>query len=59
LVPAVIMRGAIGSTYRIEYASQGPNERWHTLDTVTLTNEQQFYFDASAIGQLARVYRLV
>ena len=37
----------------------GPIEAWFTLATVTLTNPSQLYFDVSALGQPARLYRLV
>jgi len=37
----------------------GPIDAWVTLATVTLTNTSQLYFDPSAIGQPARLYRLV
>jgi hypothetical protein len=60
LVPAITLKGSVGWTYRIEYLNAvGPTNAWATLATVTLTNSPEFYFDASAIGQPARVYRLV
>jgi hypothetical protein len=37
----------------------GPTDAWVTLDTVTLTNTSQLYFDTSSIGQPARRYRIV
>jgi uncharacterized repeat protein (TIGR03803 family) len=60
LVPAITVTGAIGSSVRIDAINQfGPIDAWVTLDTVTLTNTSQLYFDTSAWGQPARLYRLV
>jgi uncharacterized repeat protein (TIGR03803 family) len=54
------LAGAIGSSVRIDYINQfGPTDAWVTLDTVTLTNTSQLYFDTSAWGQPTRLYRLV
>lgn len=36
-----------------------PIDTWFTLDTVTLTNRSQLYFDVSSIGQPRRLYRLM
>ncbi len=60
MVPAITLNGGVGVTFRIEYLNMaGSPEPWVPLDTVTMTNNPQFYFDVSAIGQPARVYRLV
>lgn len=60
LVPAITVTGAIGSSVRLDYINQfGPIDAWVTLDTLTLTNTTQFYYDLTAIGQPARLYRLV
>jgi hypothetical protein len=60
LVPAITLRGEVGWTYRLDYVNAlGPTNAWNTLATITLTNNPQFYFDVSAIGQPARYYRLV
>jgi len=37
----------------------GPIDAWVTLNTVTLTNASQLFFDISAPGQPERLYRLV
>jgi hypothetical protein len=37
----------------------GPTDAWVTLDTVTLTNTTQLYFDVTAFGQPVRLYRLM
>ena len=60
MVPALTLKGGVGLTYRIDFINAiGPTNNWTALATVTLTNGQQFYFDASAIGQPSRVYRVV
>jgi hypothetical protein len=60
LVPAITLTGAIGSSVRVDYINQfGPIDAWVTLDTVTLTSSPQLYFDTSAIGQPARLYRTI
>jgi hypothetical protein len=44
----------------VDYINRfGPTDAWATLDTVTLTNTSQLYFDVSAPGQPPRLYRLV
>jgi hypothetical protein len=60
MVPAISMAGAIGSSVRVDYINQfGPTDAWVALDTVTLANTSQLYFDVSAPGQPPRLYRLV
>lgn len=60
LVPALTLTGTIGSPLRVDYINRvGPVDAWVTLDTVTLTNTSQLYFDLSAPGQPTRLYRLV
>ena len=60
LVPAITLTGNIGHSVRLDYINQfGPTDAWVTLDTVTLTNTSQLYFDTSAWRQPARLYRLV
>ena len=57
MVPGILLKGGIGVTLRIDYIpAVGPTNAWMTLDTVTMTNNPQFYFDISAIGQPARYY---
>jgi hypothetical protein len=59
MVPALTLTGAIGSRVEVEGINQiGPTDAWSTVDTVTLTETPQLYFDTSAIGQPARLYRL-
>jgi hypothetical protein len=60
MVPAITLTGNIGDSVRVDAINQfGPIDAWFTLDTVTLTNTSQLYFDTSARGQPARLYRLV
>lgn len=59
-VPALTLTGDIGSAVRVDGIKQfGPTDAWFTLDTVTLTNTSQLYFDVTAPGQPQRLYRLV
>jgi hypothetical protein len=54
------LAGAIGSSVRIDYINViGPTDAWVTLDTVTLTNTMELYFDLGAFRQPPRLYRLV
>ena len=60
MVPAITLTGPVGSSVGMDYINQfGPTDAWVTLDTVTLTNTSQLYFDTSAPGQPQRLYRLV
>jgi hypothetical protein len=60
LVPAITLTGNIGDSVRLDYINQfGPINAWSALDTVTLTNTSQLYFDVSAWRQPQRLYRLV
>jgi hypothetical protein len=60
IVPAIMVTGNIGSSVRLDYINAiGPTNAWVTLDTVTLTNTSQLYFDVNAPGQPKRLYRLV
>jgi hypothetical protein len=59
-VPAITLTGNIGDKLSLDYINQiGPTDAWVILDTVTLTNTSQLYFDTSSIGQPARLYRIV
>ena len=59
MVPAITLTGNIGDKLRLDCINQiGPTDAWLTLDTVTLTNTSQLYFDASSIGQPPRLYRI-
>jgi hypothetical protein len=52
--------GNLSSQMRVEGINAfGPPDAWFTLDTVTLTNTSQYYFDVTAPGQPQRLYRLV
>jgi hypothetical protein len=59
-VPAIILTGNVGDSLRLDYINAiGPTDAWFTLDTMTLTNASQLYFDVSASGQPVRLYRIV
>jgi BspA type Leucine rich repeat region (6 copies) len=59
-VPAITLTGNVGDSLRLDYINAiGPTDAWVTLDTVTLTNTSQLYFDVSAPGQPRRLYRLI
>jgi uncharacterized repeat protein (TIGR03803 family) len=59
-VPAITLTGNIGDHLRLDCINViGPTNAWVTLDTVTLTNTTQLYFDVSSIGQPSRLYRIV
>ncbi len=58
-VPALTLTGQISDEIRVEgINASGPTDAWFQLATVTLTNSPQLYFDVSALGQPARLYRL-
>ena len=60
MVPAITLTGSIGDSLRLDYINQfGPTDAWVTLDTITLTNTSQLYFDVSVIGQPPRLWRIV
>jgi hypothetical protein len=60
MATAITLTGDIGHSVRVDYINRfGPTDAWVTLDTVTLTNTTQLYFDVSAPGQPQRLYRLV
>ena len=60
IIPAITVTGSIGGSVRVDAINQfGPTDAWATLDTVTLTNTSQFYFDTSSVGQPARLWRIV
>jgi autotransporter-associated beta strand protein len=59
-VPAITLTGNIGDSVQLNYINRiGPTDAWGTLDTVTLTNTSQLYFDVSGIGQPQRLYQIV
>ena len=52
--------GSVGAHLRGDGINvMGPTDAWFTLNTVSLTNSTQRYFDTSAPGQPRRLYRLV
>jgi hypothetical protein len=60
LATEIPLAGAIGNSVRVDYINAiGPTDSWVTLNTVTLTNTSQLYFDVSAFRQPTRLYRLV
>ncbi len=60
MVPALTLTGSAGTKVRVDGINQiGPTDAWFTLDTVTLTNTTQLYFDTTTIGHPPRLYRLV
>jgi alpha-tubulin suppressor-like RCC1 family protein len=60
MVPALTLTGTVGSAVRVDCINQfGPTDAWVMLDTVTLTNSPQLYFDVSAVGQPPRLWRLM
>jgi uncharacterized repeat protein (TIGR03803 family) len=60
LVPAITLTGNAGDHLRLDYINQfGPTDAWVPLNTVTLTNSTQLYFDISSPGQPQRLYRIV
>ena len=60
MVPALTLAGELGQHVRVDYINrEGPIDAWVTLDTVTLTNTAQLYFDVTAPWQPPRLYRLV
>jgi len=59
-IPALTLTGNLGETMRVDGINViGSPDAWFTLDTVTLTNNPQLYFDTTAPGNPARLYRLV
>jgi hypothetical protein len=57
---AITLTGNVGDSLRVDFINQvGPTDAWVTLDTVTLTNTSQSYFDVLEPGQAPRLYRLV
>ena len=60
VVPAITLTGNVGDKVEVDCINQfGPMDAWVTLDTVTLTNTSQLYFDVSAISQPPRLWRIV
>jgi hypothetical protein len=59
-IPALTLTGTVASQIRVDAINViGPTDSWFTLDTVTLTNTSQLYFDTTAPGQPTRLYRIV
>jgi len=56
----ITLTGDIGDKVRVDYINQiGPTDAWVTLDTITLRNPTQCYYDLTMWQQPPRVYRLV
>jgi len=59
-VPRITLTADAGTTYRLEYLSSlGNTNDWRLVNTVTITNNPQYFYDDSAIGQVSRFYRLI
>lgn len=59
MIPALTLTGTAGDAIRVDGINRvGPVDAWFTLDTVTLTNMSQIYFDVTAPDQPPRLYRL-
>ena len=59
-VSAITLSGDVGDSLELDCINRfGPTNAWMTLDTITLTNTSQLYFDVSAIGRPPRLYRIV
>ena len=60
LVPRLSLQGSLGSNYVIQCINAlGPTNAWQTVATVAITNQPQYFYDDSAIGQPQRLYRLL
>lgn len=60
MVPAITLTGEVSRSLRLDSIYPiGPTDAWFTLDTVTLTNTTQLYFDVSALNQPTRLYRVI
>jgi uncharacterized repeat protein (TIGR03803 family) len=57
---AITLTGNVGDKLRVDCINRfGPTDAWWTLDTVTLTNTSQLYFDQPFINGPQRLYRVV
>jgi hypothetical protein len=60
LATEIPLAGVVGTKVRIDFIQAvGPTDAWVTLDTVTLTNTIQPYFDVTMFQQPTRLYRIV
>lgn len=60
LTPTVVLGGEVGAQVRIDYINSiGPTNAWFLLATIQMTNNPQFFFDTSGVGQPVRYYRTV
>jgi hypothetical protein len=56
----LLVAGEPGARFRVEYQEMiGSTKSWNLLDTLTLTNRQQWYFDAQSPGLNQRFYRAI
>jgi uncharacterized repeat protein (TIGR03803 family) len=59
MVTVIPLTGSVGQVIQLEGINAiGPTDAWFNLATLTLTNSSQLYFDLTAIGQPARLYRV-
>jgi hypothetical protein len=60
LVPRLALQGTLSSNYVIQFINAvAPTNAWQDITTVTITNQPQYFYDDSAIGQPQRFYRLL
>lgn len=60
MVPGISINATVGTTNELQYEDVfGPTNAWLNLTNVVITNNPQWYFDTSAIGQPQRFYQLV
>jgi hypothetical protein len=59
-IPALAWSGTMGQSVRADAINAiGPTDAWFTLDTATMMNTTQLYFNVTAPGQPQRLYRLM
>lgn len=58
---AICLSGSVGTRLQIDYLNAiGPPDAWRTIDTVTLTNSTQLYYNEALLwGKSRKVYRVV
>jgi hypothetical protein len=58
---AICLSGGVGTRLQIDYLNAiGPPDAWRTIDTVTLTNSTQLYYNEALLwGKSRKVYRVV
>ncbi len=59
IIPALLLSGNVSDWLRVDIINRvGPTDAWVSLATVQLTNAMQPFYDTSAPGQPARIYRV-